>query len=114
MTLEEIKKRAESGSHCFLYRDALRNDWIDPNLIVQSLGMWHCRLLDDMTEQLRSWLCESLATALDHDDPLIRLRATLQAYEYTGRLRERDALDSRSCDALFEARNKLEAPIRGY
>lgn len=115
MTLEEIQKAAESGPHCFLYREALRRDWVDPDCIVNSTGMWHVKYQINRPayEQFEAWLCESLATALEHPDPMTRLRATLQAYEYTGRLKGMGAHPgSRYSDALLEARNLLESQLR--
>lgn len=124
MTKDEIAAASESNrSSAFLYREALRNEWIDHTMNVRNSGQWYVPVLsaDEYRNtptllreaQLRAYLCESLATALDHPDPVIALRAYGQATAYAGRLEGMGTTPgSRHCDALLEARNRLESMLR--
>lgn len=123
MTKDEIEHAAQSGEHCFLYREALQNDWIDFSVNVRTSGMWYVRFLmtsndgppskADRENQTRAYLCESLATALDHADPIIALRAYGQACEYAARLNAMGTTPgARHNDAVLEACNRLETLIR--
>lgn len=121
MTREEIERASQSGPHCFLYREALQNGWIDHSMHVRNSGMWYVPFLAEHTPdygkkehetQIRAYLCESLATALDHSEPVIRVRAAYQAFCYAGRLEGMGTTPgSRHCDALLEVRNWLESCI---
>ena len=114
MTKDEIVSASQSSrSSAFLYREALQNGWIDHSMHVHNSGQWYVPFLmtsndgppskADRELQIRAYLCESLATALDHDDPIIALRAYGQATAYAGRLEGMGSTPgSRHCDALLE------------
>ncbi len=114
MSPETLEARASTGPNAWLYREALQNGYVNHGLSVRNTGVYYCALFtDDREIQLRCYLNESLLTALEHDDPLIRVRATLQAYAYSGRLEGMGKTPGpRHCDALLEARNRLEAEVR--
>jgi len=113
MNRPEFEARAQTGRNSYLYREALRNDYVDFSLEVRSSGMFYARPFVDRETQLRCYLCESLLTALEHPEPLIRLRAACQAFAYAGRLEGMGTTPgSRHCDALLEVRNMLEAQVR--
>lgn len=109
-----LEAKASSGPNAWLYREALQNDYCDPTLEVRSSGVFYARLFaSDREKQLRCYLCESLLTALEHGDPLIRVRALCQAFAYAGRLEGMGlSPGSRHCDALLEIRNLLEEMVR--
>jgi hypothetical protein len=110
----EFEARSQTGRNSYLYREALTNDYVDFGLEVRSSGMFYARPLVDREAQLRCYLCESLLTALEHADPVIRLRAACQAFAYAGRLEGMGSTPgSRHCDALLEVRNMLEEVFRG-
>lgn len=103
----------------WLIREAGQNDWINPDYEIQLTGVFSVRCLQRDSaartniEQYRAWLCESLATALIHEDATIVLRATLQAWEYAGRLRGMGyEIGSHYSDELYAARNRLEDVLR--
>lgn len=114
MQRSEFEARSQTGRNCFLYREALQNDYVDFSLDVRSSGMFYARpFAGDREKQLRCYLCESLLTALEHPEPLIRLRAACQAFAYAGRLEGMGTTPgARHCDALLEVRNMLEAQVR--
>lgn len=113
MDRETMEKRAASGPNAWLYREALRNEYTDHSMEVRSSGVFYCRPLEDREMQLRSYLCESLLTALEHAEPVIRVRALCQAFAYAGRLEGMGTTPgSRHCDALLEIRNRLENEVK--
>jgi hypothetical protein len=114
MNRTEFEARSQTGRNAYLYREALTNDYVDFSLEVRSSGMFYARPLGRGREaQLRCYLCESLLTALEHADPVIRIRAACQAFAYAGRLEGMGITPgSRHCDALLEVRNMLEAQIK--
>lgn len=108
-----MEKRAETGPNAWLYREALQNEYADHGMEVRSSGVFYCRVLEDRETQLRSYLCESLLTALEHPEPVIRARALCQAFAYAGRLEGMGTTPGpRHCDALLEIRNRLESEVR--
>jgi hypothetical protein len=113
MQRPEFEARSQTGRNSYLYREALQNDYVDFSLEVRSSGMFYARPFQDRETQLRCYLCESLLTALEHPDPIIRLRAACQAFAYAGRLEGMGTTPgSRHCDALLEVRNMLEEMVR--
>lgn len=113
MNQAEFEARSQTGRNCFLYREALQHGYVDFSLEVRSSGMFYARPFTDRETQLRCYLCESLLTALEHPEPLIRLRAACQAFAYAGRLEGMGTTPGpRHCDALLEVRNMLEAQVR--
>ena len=114
MDITTLTSKAQTGPNAWLYREALQNDYCNPELDVRSTGIFYCRAFPGEREkQLRAYLCESLLTALEHTDPLIVVRAAAQAWAYAGRLEGMGTTPgSRHCDALLEMRNRLEAMVR--
>ena len=114
MSPETLEARCATGPNAWLYREALQNNYVNHGLNVRNTGVYYCALFpDDRETQLRCYLNESLLTALEHGEPLIRVRALLQAYAYSARLEGMDKTPGpRHCDALLEARNRLEADVR--
>lgn len=114
MSPETLEARCATSPNAWLYRDALRGGYVNHTLTVRNTGIYYCALFPaDRETQLRCYLNESLLTALEHHEPLIRLRATLQAFAYAGRLEGMGHTPgARYCDALLEARNRLEAQTR--
>lgn len=114
MDLATLEARASSGPNQWLYREALQNDYCDTTLDVRTSGVFYCRPFPGEREkQLRCYLCESLLTALEHPEPIIRARALCQAFAYAGRLEGMGTTPGpRHCDALLEIRNRLEETLR--
>jgi hypothetical protein len=113
MDRTEFERRSQTGRNSFLYREALQNDYVDFSLEVRSSGVFYARPFQDRETQIRCYLCESLLTALEHPEPLIRIRAACQAFAYAGRLEGMGSTPgSRHCDALLEVRNLLEAQVK--
>jgi hypothetical protein len=113
MNRVEFEARSQTGRNSYLYREALAHDYVDFSLEIRSSGMFYARPFTDRETQLRCYLCESLLTALEHPEPIIRLRAACQAFAYAGRLEGMGSTPgSRHCDALLEVRNMLEGLIR--
>jgi hypothetical protein len=112
LTQDRLESRAATGPHCFLYREALQNEYADLSVPVRSSGVFYARPFQDREKQLRCYLCESLLTALEHPDPVIRVRAAVQAFAYAGRLEGMGkSPGSRHCDTLLEVRNWLESAV---
>lgn len=88
MNRDEIIKRSESGNHCFLFRTAIQNNWIDWSHEINRTGLWMRAFVEDRKESLESHLCESLACALYHDDRAIACRACFQATDAMARLKQ--------------------------
>lgn len=86
MTLEELTAKAESGPYCFLYREALRKNYVDYSGIRRVTGTWATCYISGDVRRWEAWLCEALATALEHPDRVLATRAAWQAQEYATRL----------------------------
>lgn len=114
MSPETLASKAASGPNCFLYREAEQNGYVDHSLDVCSSGIFYARAFaDDRERQLRCYLCESLLTALEHPEPIIRVRAAVQCFAYAGRLEGMGTTPGpRHCDALLAIRNWLESIAR--
>lgn len=113
MNQSDLQLKSESGPSAWLYREALQNDYADPNVVVRTSGMFYVRLIADRETQLRAYLCESLLTALEHSDPIIRVRAACRAFTYSGSLVGMGKSPGpRHCDALLDVRNRLEEMVR--
>jgi hypothetical protein len=115
MKISELRACAEtSETAAWLVREAFKNDWIDETFEVTHSGLWSCKHIPaDKTDQIRSYLCESLATALIHPDRLIAFRACLQAHAYSSRLQsEGSHPGGRYHDELVNARNRVEGWLR--
>jgi len=113
MKADELERRTMTGSNTWLYREAQANGYVDHTVSVRNSGVFYCRKFDDRETQFRAYLCESLLTALEHDDPIIRVRAAFQAAEYCARLFGMGKTPGpRHCDALREARNIIETLVR--
>lgn len=111
--LPSLEQRAASGDNAWLYREALQNGYVNPDIKVRSTGIFFCAVMSDNETQLRCYLCESLLTALEHESPVIRIRAAIQAFNYAGRLQGLGKTPGpRHCDALLSVRNRLEADIQ--
>jgi hypothetical protein len=87
MRYSEIEKRAESGDHCFLFRDAIQRGWINRQHELTRTGLWMRNYCEDRKENLESHLCEALACALYHDERAIACRACFQATDAMARLK---------------------------
>ena len=114
MTREQFERRAESGPHCGLYREALAKGYPDFELSSGVHGVYWARLFPEGAvndiEQKRCYLNESLLTALEHREPLIAFRALCQVNHYAGWLTARAEPPSiYERDKLLEARNRVEA-----
>lgn len=96
----------------YIRRYADSKGWISPSESTPSFG-WQVPLVDDRTEQLTAYMCESLYVALTHDESLIALRALLQATENLGTLRGMGAYVGILGDWQIEARNRVEDILRG-
>lgn len=86
MTFEELTARAESGPYAFLYRTALKNNYVQYNTERRFSGMWATSFMAGEVRRCEGWLCESLATALEHPDRIIATRAAFQARQYATKL----------------------------
>lgn len=112
LTPESLELLASNSRHAFLWREAWRNEYVDFSVRVRSTGMYYCRFFDDPETRWRCYLNESLLTALYHPDPVIRVRAAVQAANYAGRIEGMGkSPGSRHCDAILEVRNMLEGLI---
>ena len=117
MDIATLEARSASGDNAWLYREALQNGYCNPELEVRLSGVFYCNTFpEDRELQLRCYLCESLLTALEHADPVIRVRAAVQAFAYAGRLEGMGKTPGpRHCDTLLTIRNWLEKVAgRGY
>lgn len=113
MDLATLEARAATGPNAWLYREALTHGYVDHSIEVRSSGVFYARPFMDREKQMRCYLCESLLTALEHPEPLIRARALCQAFAYAGRIEGMGMTPGpRHCDALLEIRNKLEETLR--
>lgn len=110
MKYQEIERRSESGAHCFLFRDAIQNNWINREHEISNTGSWMVPFFTDRKEQLQAFLCESLVSALEHWDLQIAVRACFQATAYVERLHTLGwAGGGRYEDALREAQQRIES-----
>lgn len=88
MKHSDIEKRAETGDHCFLFRAAVQNGWINKQHEISRTGLWMVPFFEDRKTDLEANLCEALACALYHDDRAIACRACFQACSAMSRLKQ--------------------------
>jgi hypothetical protein len=88
-----------------------RRGWVDPNQQPTRHHPLTIRMfMADWREQVEAWAHESLYTALASADPVVALRAYVQAVEYITRMRYEHHLPVAGLgDLLGVARNRVEA-----
>ncbi len=112
MTRQEFN--SYTGPYAFILRDAQAADEIDWSTVIQKSGMWCVRLLaDDRERQYTAWFRESLATALLHPNPVVATRATFQAIQYAGWLKNQGLGGPTYYDALAAAQNRVVDQLKG-